>query len=175
MGTASTRSVNDTSSRSQWSVTHWAAHSSSVIGLIRHDVLDVGIFLLGTLHPPTRELRFSYQSRDCGRLAAHHGRPGLLSERAHGWGSVLSNVLGNPFLFSHRLIGYNIIHVGISLSVLSTHPPASFAFAIKAAIAAPVLPRPRRRAFGCPRLPWEIQKPTHTEAVPVAARGSQTK
>ena len=36
--------------------------------LIRHNVIDVGIFLLGTLHPPTGELRFSYQSRDCGRV-----------------------------------------------------------------------------------------------------------
>ena len=28
--------------------------------LIRHNVIDVGVFLLGTFHPPTGELRFRY-------------------------------------------------------------------------------------------------------------------
>ena len=36
--------------------------------LVRHHVIDVGVFLFGTIHPATGELCFGYQGRDCGRV-----------------------------------------------------------------------------------------------------------
>jgi hypothetical protein len=70
--------------------------------------------LESALHPPSTAFGLS--------------RPYLAAPRAHGWGSVLSNALRDPLFFGHWLIGYNVIHVRISLLGTFHPPPGKFGF-----------------------------------------------
>ena len=46
----------------------------SIHRLVRYGVNDVCVSLLGTVYPPSSELCFSYQGRDCGRVLPCLGR-----------------------------------------------------------------------------------------------------